>query len=118
MGEPQIGAGDIQIKLGENDIVLRPSLQACQALASVRGGIADMTSRCLNLEFDAIYQVVLAGMGGTKSKDLPGLIYEAGLIPLSEPCIRFLQVVANGGQPLSDEGEDDEGGAPLGNSSQ
>lgn len=120
MGQPEIGAGNVVVMLGEHEVTLRPSLKAAITLSNQRGGITAMVQRCLDFEFDAIHTVVLAGLGGENSKDLPELVYSAGLINLSAICIKFLHIVANGGRPLGDDDEDGEGEekAPLENSSQ
>lgn len=118
MAQAEIGAGDIQLTLGENDMVLRPTLKACTTLSSGRGGITDMVQRCLALEMPAIQAVIVAGLGGRMSKDLPELIFREGLLELSAPCIEFLNTVANGGRPLGLDAEPEDGQAPLANSSQ
>ena len=119
MAQSEIGAGDVTITLGGSEFVLTPSLQACMTLAGGRGGITGLTQRCLELEFDAIYSVVLAGLAGKGWKSLKEDIYLEGLVNLSAPCILFLQLVANGGQPLAEASEDDdEDDDPLANSSQ
>lgn len=110
MNKPTIGAGDVHITLGDTDVTLRPSLKAAMALSGRQGGIVDMVNRCVNLEFAAIHDVIVAGMGGKTSKDLQQLIFEAGLGDLAAPCIQYLNVLANGGRAVhADEGEDDEG---------
>lgn len=118
MTQPEIGAGDVIVQLGEHEVVLRPTLKAAISLSSQRGGITTMVQRCLDFEFDAIHSVILAGLEGKGSKDLPELVYSAGLINLSAICIKFLHVVANGGRPLGDDEEGAEEGGPLENSSQ
>lgn len=119
MSQSEIGAGDVPVTLGEHDLVLRPTLKAATVLSSGRGGITTMTQRCLDLEFDAIQSVIVAGIGGKMSKDLPELVFKAGLIDLSTVCITFLHVLANGGRPLSaDDAEEDDSKAPLAAGSQ
>ena len=116
MSEHNIGVGDVELKLGEQNVSLKPTLQAAIKLSGVQGGITRMVDRCLNLEFDAIHTVIAQGLGGN-SKDLPGLIYDAGLINLSDPCIRFLHNLANGGRPPANIQEGQEEG-PLAKNSQ
>lgn len=121
MTEPEIGAGDVIIVLDGTEQTLRPSLQACTALASRKGGITGLVSQCLEYNFDAIQSVVLAGLGGKGWKTLPDDIFKAGLIKLAPDCIKFLHIVANGGQPIGADEDDDEAGgkgSPLANSSQ
>lgn len=112
-------AGDVTIQLGSaGEVVLKPSLDAAMTLSAMPGGIVKMVERCMNFEFDAIMKVVVCGIG-SNSKDLPQLVYEAGLSELSPQCILFLNVLVNGGKMPSadDEAEGAEGGDPLANSS-
>lgn len=120
MAEPQVDAGNITLDLNGTEVILRPTMKACISLSSARGGMTVLTNRCLDMEFEAIQSVIVAGLGGKTSKDLPELIYRAGLINLSADCIRFLHIVSNGGQPPgADADESGEGdGSPLADSSQ
>lgn len=107
-----IGSGDVEIELADKGkFNLKPTLGAAIKLSGVQGGLTRMVERCLSLEFDAILTVVVNGLG-SNSKDLPDLIYKTGLLNLSDPCIKFLHILANGGRPLSIEGENKEE-APL-----
>lgn len=123
MSKPEIGAGDVNINLAGNDIVLKPTLFAVTVLSRGSGGLTRLATRCLDLEFSAIQEVIVAGMGGKGSKDLPEMIYQAGIINLSEVCIRFINNISNGGRPLGDDDNadsDDKGetNSPLDGSSQ
>jgi len=117
MSEPKIGAGDISLSLNEHEIVLHPTLRAATTLSSSQGGITRMVERCLQLEFEAIYAVILAGMGGKQSKDLRELVYAKGMLDLSPICIRFLHILANGGRPLTPDEEPESDDDPLEESS-
>ena len=118
MGKAEIGSGDVFLQLADNDITLCPTLKACMSLSNQRGGVTAMVQRCLDFEFDAIHSVIVAGMGGKTSRDMPELIFKTGLVNLAAPCIEFLNNVANGGRPLGEEDEDEKEDAPLENSSQ
>ena len=114
MTQAEMGAGDVVLDLAGQEVILKPTLQAAIALSNGRGGITGMVQRCLDFEFDAIHAVVLAGLGQRGSKDLPELIFKAGLLQVSPACIRFVHIVANGGRPVSDEENDgEEDNAPL-----
>ncbi len=117
MGKAEIGSGDVALQLGDNDVVLRPTLKACMSLSNQRGGVTGMVQRCLDFEFDAIHSVIVAGMDGKTSRDLPELIFKTGLIELSSTCIKFLHIVANGGRPLGEVEDEEKEEPPLENSS-
>lgn len=105
MSIPEIGIGDIEINLDGETVILRPSLAAAMTLSRMNGGISTLVNKCLGYDFDVILAVVVAGIGRS-SKDLPEKVYKTGLIQLAPSCIKFLHVVANGGQPV---GADDSG---------
>lgn len=119
MSKAEMGAGDVLITLGDQEVILKPTLKAATVLSNGQGGITRMVQRCLDFEFDAIHTVILAGLGMKGSKDLFELIYQAGLINLAPHCIQFLHVVANGGRPTGDaEEEEEDEKAPLESGSQ
>ena len=118
MARPELNGGTIEIRLEGFEITLVPTLQAAISLTSASGGLAKLNRRIADLEFDAIRSVIVAGMDGKRSKDLDQLIFDAGLISLSAPCITFLHLIANGGKPLGTEDDEEGSDTPLANSSQ
>lgn len=105
MPKAEIGAGDVNIKTGKLDLTLKCSLRAAQTL-SRNNGLQGAVQRCVALEFETIHEVIVQGIG-KNAKELPALIYDAGLRNLNGPCITFLTNLANGGKPPKDE--EDEG---------
>ena len=107
-----VGAGNVEIELDGETCILKPSLQACQALSRMRGGISNMARAVGDLDFDAMVTVIGLGLGlsGKELKDLPERVYETGLPNLSAPLIRYLLIVANGGKPLDNGGSDEDQG--------
>jgi len=112
MTKPEVGAGDVEITLGDHQLVLKPTLQAAISLSSAQGGISTLVNRCLNLEFDALHQVIAAGLG-SNSKDLQQLIYTTGMIQVSPVCIKFLTILANGGRMRDEEESEAQETGPL-----
>jgi hypothetical protein len=104
-----IGAGNVEIELDDEICVLKPSLQACQALSRMRGGINNTVRAVGDLDFDVMVTVIGLGLGlsGKELKELPERVYENGLPELSGPLIRYLSNVANGGKPFNDDGGSD-----------
>lgn len=107
-----IGAGNVEIELDGETCTLKPSLQACQALSRMRGGINNTVRAVGDLDFDAMVTVIGLGLGlsGKELKDLPEKVYETGLPELSGPLIRYLSNVANGGKPFDNGGSDEDQG--------
>ena len=97
---PAIGAGNVTITLGGKEVVLRPSLDACLALSKAPG-IDFWNQQVRARVMDAYKTVITAGLGMKgPSKDMPELIYQAGLFDLMAPLLEFLNNVSNGGRPL------------------
>lgn len=112
------GIGDIAVELLDSKgelkaLTLKPSLQACQALSRINGGLVNLSSRVSALDLDSIVTVLAYGLGygGTKRppKDFEERVYRTGLVALSTPCTQFVNIVANGGKPLADKGSEPEG---------
>ncbi len=104
-----IGAGNVEIELGDETCVLKPSLAACQAVSRMRGGISNTVRAVGDLDFDVMVTVIGLGLGlsGKELKDLPERVYANGLPELSGPLIRYLSNVANGGKPFENGGSDE-----------
>lgn len=107
MAEAEIGAGDIPIELGGKEYALKPSLAACLAISRLggTGGLNAVWQRLSAHDFDCIVAVVAAGLGG-HAKELPQLIWDAGVFEVAPKCIDFVRVVGNGGRPKAPEDED------------
>lgn len=114
--QPEIGAGDVEIDLGGEVLVLRPTLDACMRINKIAGGMNAAANGVASLNFDIICDVIAAGLGANptqRQKLIPEKVYMAGMINLAGPCIRFIRIVNNGGRPPVDE-EDGESDRPLG----
>jgi len=111
---PSPGAGNVPITLDGEDRELVPSLGACTFLSRQGGGLMGLVQRCGALDMDAIVMVIAQGLGlmGQGSKDLPNLVYRTGVSDLAGPCIRFINILANGGKPPSEEDAADADGDP------
>jgi len=116
MEEATLGAGDVEIDLGGDKVVLRPSLRAAMKLTTQPGGLSSMVQRCSNLDIEAISDVIITG-GSIKVDELTKeLIFETGLLSLAAPCITYLNALANGGKLLSEDKNEDK--SPLAKGSQ
>lgn len=112
------GIGDIPIQIKNSngqleDFKLVPTLEACQTLSRLSGGLVELSRKIVALDFDSIVTVVSFGLGygGTRRppKDWEQRLYSTGLNKLAAPCVQFINNIANGGQPLvlteAEEGE-------------
>lgn len=113
--EPALGAGDVPFQLDGKDMVLAPSVQACLRISRIGGGLNAAVQRCLALDMDTICEIITAGLNlnPTQAKMVPEAVYRTGLFNLSAPCIDFINIVGNGGQPLPEEEGSEQQPDPL-----
>jgi len=100
-----IGAGDVVIKLGDTEVVLKPTLQAALTLSAGKG-LMPLVRLCQDYDIESIINVIAAGTG-KRSKDMNELVFRAGMLELAPKCIRFLHSLANGGQYPEEPKEED-----------
>jgi hypothetical protein len=95
--------GDVEIELGGEKRVLRPTLDAALTISRQNGGILAATNAVGRFDFDVIVSVVTLGLGlkGNDAKAVPEMVFEAGLTNLIDPVSTYLTIIANGGKPLS-----------------
>jgi hypothetical protein len=115
VSKSNIGSGDVEVRLSGEKVVLRPSLNAAIKLSTMPGGLTKLVTRCSNLDFEAISDVLIIGGEMKVDEKTKEKIYRAGLMDLTVPCIEYLNILANGGNRPSLEEKDDE--APLGRNS-
>lgn len=112
MADYHEGDGDIVIELDGKQFTLRPTLQACQQISRMAGGLTAVRMKIGGLDFDTICDVIGYGIGlnpTQRAKMLPEAVYRAGIINLIAPLVDFVMIIANGGRPLPmDEEEPDE----------
>jgi len=99
---PAIGAGDVTITLGDKELTLRPTFEACDTL-SKSPGLQFWREQIFSEIRDGYTKVISAGLGmAGPSKDMLKLIYETGFISLKQPLILFLGNISNGGRPIGE----------------
>ena len=108
MAKASIGAGNVEIKLDGETVVLRPSLRAAQAISRQAGGIMAAVEAIGKFNLDVMTQVVALGLG-REPKDVADAVWRTGMADLSGPVINYLSILANGGRPVQSEGGEGEG---------
>lgn len=108
---PRLGQGDIHLKLGDEEYVLRPTLKAVQVLCHRHENLARVIKKVTELDFEAIVDVIQVGMGPTfgtagQRAKLSQLIYDTGLAPMEEgqntpatSAAEFINSLIRGGRP-------------------
>jgi hypothetical protein len=106
------GAGDVPIVLDGETVKLTPNLRAAQTLSRVGGGLIELGQRVARIDVDAITTIITLGLGyggeNPPPKDLDEKIFRSGLAKLAAPCVRYLNVLGNGGRPLEEARQDSE----------
>ena len=107
-----ITEGEIVIELDGSPVTLSPTPAAIISISRQCEGLSNAVRRLGNLEVEAFSIVIGAGMKANDSvrKKLPEQIYRSSMLDLMGPCIRFVNILANGGKPLDDgdkEGKDE-----------
>lgn len=99
MSEPT--PGTVTLRLGEEDVVLTPSLPAAQAINRQFGGFTGAFARVSAADLDALTFIVAHGLGkadAAAQKDLASRIYATGIVTLAGPVSRFVGLLLNGGR--------------------
>lgn len=98
-------AGTVTIKLGEEELMLKPSLAAAQNVSRYCEGYTKAFAMVGAVDFDAITFIVAEGVGkhdAAGRKEIAAKIYDAGMVSLAGPVSQFLSLLVNGGKPADD----------------
>lgn len=105
------GSGDVKIIIGDEEVTLRPTLEAGLALSRQAGGFRLAMQKIVDLDLDMIASVIRLGVGREEArrlKNLDRMIYENGLLDSQGEvvvrCIEYLANLSRGGRPADDEG--------------
>jgi hypothetical protein len=106
-----IGAGNIEITLDGEKVVLRPTLRAAQTISKQNGGIMSAVQAVANFDFETITSVIALGLnltGSVRVNEVAEKVYTTGLVDLVEPVTKYLTVLANGGRSTEAKGGEEE----------
>jgi hypothetical protein len=114
------GAGDVVLKLGDDEVILRCNFAAAQRLSRQPGGLIDLDNESADTVYrrirrhhiDTMAEVIRAGAGlGTNAvPTLPQQIYEFGLLEMNGLLHAYILNLANGGKPIGTVADDEEDG--------
>lgn len=90
---------EVEIKLKGKSESLRCTLKAAKTVNALAGGFQGALARLANMDQDAYFQIVAAGLG-KKPIEVEQAVYETGLTNLAEPLTSFVLALANGGRPF------------------
>jgi hypothetical protein len=102
------GAGDVPLTLDGEELVLRPSLEACRAISKLAGeSLAVAVGRVMErLDFEFIVEVVALGLGESSpniKKQIAEKIYRQGVITVAANVVQYIRSVMNGGRRPDDD---------------
>ena len=109
MTKAKLGAGDVEMELDGETVTLRPTLKAARAISSQAGGISGAVEAVGKLDLDAVIGIVTLGLGltGQEAREIPEKVWRTGLTELVDPVLQYLMILANGGRPIEDGGEEE-----------
>lgn len=99
----RLGAGNVEIELDGEPIVLKPTLKAAQTLSRQADGLLGAVQRVSRFDLDTITQVIALG-SGQKVTEVADAVWRTGVTELAEPVIRYISVLSNGGRPVDESG--------------
>lgn len=97
--------GWVNVELGDETLVLKPTLDALIKIERQFGGVRNAAERVQDLNLTILCQIIAAGAGLNKqeAKDLPEKVFEAGIVTCAGPASEFLATL------LNPSGDDDSG---------
>jgi hypothetical protein len=107
----KLNEGEVEIILNGTPRVLRPTLNAMQALSRSHNGLAGVRDALVRQDVDAVCNVLFHGMHLKEAdrKDLPKVVWKNGITgELLISLIKYVAILGNGGKPL-EESEDGDG---------
>lgn len=106
------GVGDVQIELGGEEVILKPSLHATLQLSRQQGGIVGAINKVGQLDMDTFVAAISLGLNLKNTRDQRDLaekVYKTGMVDLVAPVTKYLTILANGGKPPRESEDADEG---------
>ena len=107
--DSRINAGETPVSFDGQDLWLKPTIRAAQAINRQFDGFANARAALVRENFDATVFVLRMGLNlsDRDTKDLPERVYKNGMTAeLLISLIKYVAILGNGGRPLPDEPED------------
>lgn len=112
MSDDKVRPGEVKLTLDGDEVTLVPSAIALLTLSRKHGGLVGLSRALQNMEVDAFVDVIAAAVPGItaeQKKNLPEVVFAAGIVDLSAPLNVFLGNLARGGRPEADAAGEGEG---------
>jgi hypothetical protein len=105
--DTKINSAEIVITLGDDEIVLKPSLRAMTTISRQFNGLAGARNQLVAENFDAVTFIIRngSGMDDRSARNLGDRVYENGVTgDLLVGLIRYVAILGNGGKPIDETG--------------
>lgn len=108
-----IGSGNVPITIEGEEKFLVPTYGAATRISKAYGGYMPAIQAVGNLDMEAMELVVAHGLQLTVhgQKGLGEKIYASGMVEVAAACVKYLNILMNGGKPRNEsdvEAEDRE----------
>lgn len=103
----RVDYGQIEVVLGEESVLLKPTLSAMQSVDRNFGSIREAIASVRNLNLDALVSVIVGGAGLDQetAKGLPEKVFAAGVLNVAGPVSEYLLLLMNPGGAKRKEGQ-------------
>lgn len=99
--------GTVTVKLGNEEVTLKPTLKAVRAIESRFGGLRGASSALHAIGVDVVAFIIAVGAGleGKAAEALPEKVWQEGVAELTPPVTKYLGALYNprGGDPGNDQ---------------
>lgn len=108
-----INDGQIEIELDGTKRFLKPTLGAAVTISRAYDGFTNAIRSISGFNFEAILLVIIQGLGlsDQEARGMDEKVYRSGVQHLASPCIRYINVLSNGGRPIKEDKEPGKEGA-------
>lgn len=99
--------GTVTVKLGNEEVTLKPTLKAVRAIESRFGGLRGASSALHAIGVDVVAFIIAVGAGleGKAAEALPEKVWQEGVAELTPPVTKYLGALYNprGGDSGNDQ---------------
>lgn len=110
------GMQNVVIKLGHEEITLKPSMQAMRMISRQFNGLANARQALVSENFDAVAFIIRIGSGmkDREARELDDKIFQAGMLgnELLMQLINYVAMLGNRGRPIQLTDDEDKENMP------
>lgn len=112
----RLGQGSVTLKLGNEELELKPSIHAIKQVCSRHGGVLEAINKVSRLDFNTMIDIIFLGIPRSYNTPkerarLEEKIYMAGLSDdtgsIAEAVMNYLKMLIRGGRPDAPRANDE-----------